>query len=191
MKKLFISTFIFCTAIAVMAKGGVTTTNTSESIKIFSTTENTVSVISDPSDLGTIAISIIDDRNNLVFKNFLNTKRGFLERYNLESLRPGKYNVIVAKGKEIISQKEVLVHYTIFMMQPLGDNKYEVSFSNYKSEFIKLSILDINNNEISSVQINQAQSFSQIYDLSEIKHEVRAFQFTSLDSGYSETLALK
>ncbi len=191
MKKLFITTIIFCTAIASMAMSSNSKENTHESINIFSSVENSVSVISAPSNLGTLCVKITDHKNNTVFRNYLNSKKGFLQKYDLGNLQPGKYEVTVAKGNEILIRKEVLVHYANFKLQDLGNDKFEITYTNTGTESVKLSILDNNNEQIGTKEINPRETFTKTYDFSEIKLEVQGFQLTSSGSGFAEKLAIK
>jgi hypothetical protein len=120
--------------------------------------------------LETVKVSIIDEKNNIIFKETLNKVDGFLRPYNFEGLPEGQYTVKVedenGKRVEKVNYRSGRVEKLIHVQKLSGENKYLLTIASSKPEDVFIYIFDNNGtliyNEIQSIK----GEFGQVYNLS-------------------------
>jgi len=123
--------------------------------------------------LGTVKVSIMDEKGYTLFDETMNKVDGFLRPYNFEGLPEGQYTVKVedegGKTVEKINYHLGRVEKLIHVQKLAGENKYVLSIVSPKPEDVFIYIFDDQDNLI----YNEIQSikgeFAQVYNLKDIK----------------------
>jgi hypothetical protein len=123
--------------------------------------------------LGTVKVSIMDEKGYTLFNETLNKVDGFVRPYNFEGLPEGQYTVKVedesGKTVEKVNYKSGRVEKLIHLQKLAGENKYLLSIASPKPEDVFIYIFDDKDNLI----YNEIQSikgeFAQVYNLKDIQ----------------------
>lgn len=124
---------------------------------------------------GTVTVQIFDAKGNLVLTDRVQNQNGFKRPYNFAFQTEGNYTIEVTDNSGKL--RLPLMHQAIIAAQPakvtvsaLPDSKkYQVVMVGQIANDVRVDILDADSRVIFSDNISARNSFSKVYDLSQLK----------------------
>jgi hypothetical protein len=123
---------------------------------------------------GTVKVSILNDRNEIVFTEFINESAAFTRPYNFSQLAKGEYKIIV---QDKTGRQEQIVKYgiseskTFIKISEMNkeESRYVLSVGNSKSEKVIVRIYDNAKGLVHEQEIEVNGNYGLIYNLSKVR----------------------
>ena len=173
MKKIYslLACVLLCTLVSAH---GTKNTATSSSVAVTHATGSTLVKLYYKSEkLGTVEVSILNEKNEIVFNETIKKVDYFIRPYNFKELPEGEYTLIVkdelSKSIEKVSYKDEKVEKLVHVAKLNEADKYMITILSAKPEDVFIYIFDENgiliHNEIQSI----SKEFAQVYNLKDVK----------------------
>jgi hypothetical protein len=139
--------------------------------------ESTFRVIYKSEKENDVKVSILDDRNQVVYSEKVNKTDGFSRPYNFTSLSEGDYTISIEDGsKKTIEKVSYRMPRTSKMLNVLkvagNEGKYVITAAGKGSEVITVSIYDGTNTLIHKGFETTSGDFAKVYNVKSVKGHV-------------------
>ncbi len=154
--------------------------------------ESTYRVIYKSEKESDVKVSILDERNKVVFVEKVSKTEGFTRPYNFSSLKEGEYTIAVQDASGILIERVVYraektpKALNVIRMNS-DDSKYVLTAAGSGTETIAINIYDENNRLIHHDSKTTVGNFAQLYNLKSVKGHV-TFEITN-ESGETKKVA--
>ena len=168
MKNLFQSVIILCTM-------AVTSLATAASFTVKETSNSSVfNVHYQNGQKGKVAIAILNNNNEVVYKEEISTKGSFVRPYNFNTMPYGDYTVVIKDESGEYSEKinytaEELISYTYVAQLPNADNKVWLNVRNNGEESVKVRIFNQNGEVFYEESVLVNGGYNSVFDLNKVK----------------------
>lgn len=193
MKKILTLSFVL--ASTIMFANGTDEKNPAASTSgaaVIKNGESTFRVIYKSEKESDVKVSILDERNKVVFVEKVSKTDGFTRPYNFSSLKHGEYTIAVedASGmliERVVYRAEKSPKALNVIRVNSDEGKYVLTAAGSGTEAIAVNIYDENNRLIHHDTKITTGNFAQLYNLKSIKGHV-TFEITN-ESGDTKTVA--
>lgn len=139
--------------------------------------ESTFRVIYKSEKENDVKVSILNDKNEVVFYEKLNNTDGFSRPYNFESLNEGDYTIAIEDGSkktlEKVSYRSAKVSKMLNVLKVSSkEGKYLITAAGKGSEVINVSIYDGLHNLIHNSYERTDGDFAKVYNVKSLKGHV-------------------
>jgi hypothetical protein len=175
MKKIYslVAGVLLCTLVSAHGTKSPKPTSTSSVAVTHAAGSSLVKLYYKAEKSGTVQVSILNERNEIVFNETLKKIEYFVRPYNFTQLPEGEYTLIVndesGKSVEKVSYKNEKVEKLIHVVKLIEEDKYMLTVSSAKPQDVFIYIFDENgilvHNEIQSI----SKDFAQVYNLKDVK----------------------
>jgi len=135
--------------------------------------ESTFRVIYKSEQENDVKISILNDKNQLVYSEQVNNTDGFSRPYNFTSLSEGDYTIAIEDGSkktlEKISYRTPRASKLLNVLKTGLDGKYMITAGGKGSETISVSIYDANHTLIHRSLEKTDGDFAKLYNVKSVK----------------------
>lgn len=138
--------------------------------------ESTFRVIYKSEKENDVKVSILNDKNQVVFSEKLNNTDGFSRPYNFESLNEGDYTITIEDGSkktlEKVSYGSPKVSKMLNVLRVSNEGKFLITAAGKGSEVINVSIYDGLHNLLHSSYEKTNGDFAKVYNVKSLKGHV-------------------
>ncbi|MEI9920672.1 MAG: hypothetical protein WDO14_18050 [Bacteroidota bacterium] len=136
--------------------------------------ESTFRVIYKSEKEADVRVSILNDKDELVYSEKVNNTDGFTRPYNFESIGEGDYTISIEDGTkkqlEKVSYRAAKVTKTLNVLKLQSEEgKYLIMAAGQGNELITVSIYDGQNNLVHRSYESTRGNFSKLYNLKAVK----------------------
>ena len=161
---------------AIFANGTDDPKKTSESASgaaVIRNGDNTFRVIYKAEKENDVKVSILNDKNELVFSEKVNNTDGFTRPYNFGSLKEGDYTIAIEdqskKQLEKVSYRSERATKTLNVLKLSKDGKYLITAAGSGSETITIDIYDGAHNLLHKSIQDTKGNYAQLFNLKDVK----------------------
>lgn len=168
MKKIFTSVMMVCTM-------AVTSFATAASFTVQETSKSNVfSVHYQYGQKGKVEVSILNDKNETVFSEGINSTGSFVRPYNFSNLPYGDYTIVVKDqvgeyNEKVSYSATKLVNYTYLAALPNQENKYWLNVRNNGQEEVSVRILSKDGVLLYENAVIVNGAYNTVFNLSKVK----------------------
>lgn len=154
--------------------------------------ESTFRVIYKSEKESDVRVSILDDKNQLVYSEKVNNTDGFTRPYNFESLGEGEYTIAIEDGSKTTSEKvsyrapKITKTLNVVKLQNEA-GKFLVMAAGQGNELITVSIYDGEHNLLHKSFEATKGNFSKLYNVKSLKGHL-TFEISN-ENGETKTVA--
>jgi hypothetical protein len=135
--------------------------------------ESTFRVIYKSEQENDVKVSILNDKNQLVYSEQVNNTDGFSRPYNFASLNEGDYTIAIEDGSkktlEKVSYRMPKASKLLNVLKAGGEGKYMITAAGKGSEVISVSIYDANHTLIHKSFEKTNGDFAKLYNVKSVK----------------------
>lgn len=123
---------------------------------------------------GSVEVSILNNRNETVFAERINTTGSFVRPYNFSNLPYGDYTIVVKDDAGQYNEKvnyaaQKLVNYTYVTALPNQENKYWLNVRNNGQEQVNVRILTRDGILLFEQSVIVNGAYNSVFNLSKVK----------------------
>ncbi|MEK6783289.1 MAG: hypothetical protein AABY93_16430 [Bacteroidota bacterium] len=178
---------LLCT---VVFAGGTDNAFNDPGMGIIKKDANTFKIYYKAAKAGNVKVSILDSKNNIVFREHIKTIDGFVRPYNLRKLDEGEYTIEISDsfGKQVekIHNYADKVKKVFNVVKIQGEDKFVLTVSGKGSETIHVKIYDGFDALVYDEDKLVSGDFAQLFNLENLKGTFK-FEVTG-ENGESKTI---
>jgi hypothetical protein len=152
------------------------------SVAVVSATENVFKVHYNSSQIGTVRVSIINDRSQLVYTEVISNIASFVRPYNFSEMTEGEYTIVVegngVKQAEKVKYETAKVVSTAMVSEIENQkNKYLLNVTNNGTQRVTVRIYSNDGSLLHMQSMEVTEKASVIYDLNKVRTNDAAITF--------------
>ena len=162
-KSLIIITGLLLSCTTIFANGN--TTNKADQVALYQVGEDQFRLIYPFKEKSTVSIVVLDSKGKIVDRDKVYNKDGFLRRYDMSSLKPGHYVLVLKNGTETIEKEFDITAKKQMALQNFGDKRVRLLVDQSVDKGT-IRIYDANKTLIHQESFKGVKGMARVYDLS-------------------------
>ena len=123
---------------------------------------------------GKVEVSILNDKNEMVYQEAINSSGSFIRPYNFSNLPYGDYTIVIKDNsgehrEKINFSSEKLISYTYIAPLPNQENKYWLNVRNNGAEVVDVRILSQDGIVLYERSLTVNGGSNTVFNLSKVK----------------------
>jgi peptidyl-tRNA hydrolase len=144
------------------------------SLVVTSSKENVFNVHYKASKVGTVKVSILDAKNQVVYFEMLANTGSFIRPYNFSELTEGEYTIVVEgngtkQAEKVTYQSAKVISFAMVSQVENQANKYLLSITNNGEETVTVRVLSEAGDVLHENTMEVKEAANVIYDLNQVK----------------------